>query len=128
MERTVLILIGPGLLLLSLVVLVTQVRFRSRTIRTTGTVVACEERRQTRERMPRTVHTLTVRYVAVDGGEHEFRESRAPALRPGDEVGVRYDPGDPGDARLDQSAMTLALTVLVMSLMGTAGTVALLRG
>jgi hypothetical protein len=122
MSTFLLVVAGPGLLVLGLLTLFTQLAFRARAVRGTGSVSACEERTFSRERARRSVYTLTVRFTGLDGRVSEFREERSRPAGPGTEVEIQYDPKNPAKAQIVQSPYALAAVIAVMLLIGTLST------
>ncbi|MFB4312824.1 DUF3592 domain-containing protein [Actinomadura sp. 21ATH] len=94
-RAAVLIAAGPGLVLSAPLMLAAAYRFRGRAVTGTGVVVACED-----GYLRDTGYDLTVRFTAPDGRERSFTAHSGRRREVGGRVRIRYDPGDPAEARL----------------------------
>lgn len=103
------------------------VRFRRRAIRVTGVVTEITAEPQRRRdwldgpRAP--LHRPVVRFRTIVGAEIETAAATASsleALRPGDTVGVLYDPDDPTRAQVARSSTSEVAAVLTTTLGGAA--------
>jgi hypothetical protein len=77
-------------------------KFLETAVKTTGTIVDLAASTGSEGG---TVYQAIVQFTTADGRAVTWQESMAsnpPAGQPGDQVPMRYDPGDPDDARIDR--------------------------
>ncbi|MFI0351609.1 DUF3592 domain-containing protein [Actinomadura sp. 9N407] len=122
LKPAVLVAGGPVLIIVAPFALVASVRFRGRATGTEGIVEKCEE-----ASLSEPGYELTIRFTALDGGEHLFTGETTRRRPVGHPVRVLYDPRCPEDARIDGPIAVDAIGSVLMFAMGVAFTYLLWR-
>jgi hypothetical protein len=122
LKPAVLVAGGPMLIIAAPLALAASIRFRGRATGTEGVVEKCEE-----ASLSEPGYELTIRFTALDGGEHVFTGETTRRRPVGHRIRIMYDPRRPEDARIAGPPGVDVIGSVLMLAMGVAFTYLLWR-